>query len=997
MMTPRFTAILALAVPCFQVTAEEFPKPYNSEPLSDNTLISAEEAAAGFKIPEGFEVSVYASEPQVQNPIAMTWGERGRMWIAENYTYAERAKRFDFSLNDRVLIFEDTDWDGKADKRTVFIDTVKNLTSIEKDVKGLWLMCPPQLLFVPDENGDDIPDGPPEVKLDGFTVAKSNYHNYANGLKWGPDGWLYGRCGHSCPGKLGVPGTAEEDRIPIDGGIWRYHPTRKVVEVLTHGTTNPWGHDWDEHGELFFINTVNGHLWHMIPGAHFKEPFGPSQNPLIYDRLEMHADHWHFDTGQHWTKSRSGKANDYGGGHAHIGMAIYQADHLPEEWRGKLMTWNMHGRRLNRENLSRKGSGYVASHEPDQFLASDEWFRGLEISQGPDGALYALDWSDTGECHDSTGVHRTSGRIYRFSYGTPEKPDFSDLQAVTDTGIDGRNPSFMALKRLLKHPNVWYARQALRLRPKTQQAWETYGTLTKLSSLEHPTHIRLRALSYQSQSKSFNALHHLTDPDEHVRVWMIRFLTDHWQLDTLHGPREHPGVEKETLEKLTKMAQEDSSGLVRLTLASTLQRIPKDERLSLAKALASHQGDASDHNMPYLVWFGCHSLGEQLPELVASTEWPLLLQWSARAMGEKYDDAVEELLKIAIAQPEKASHIFKGLQQAYQGRAKARKPKNWEAVTAQFSANKTLPISELTSLFGEGRPLVLLHQDTLNSNTPLPARQLALRTLTKQKYPKLREVCEVLLSNRSLNKLAVDGLATLDDPAIARLLLKSRKHFRGSSENVIFEALVSRPTWTDHLLDQIAAGKISRSKISPYQARQILEFKDAALEKKLTEAWGVLRQSPKAKRLEIQKLKTAMTPAHLGKADHVKGAQLFQTHCAICHKLHGKGGVLGPDLTGSGRESLDYLLENIVDPNALVSANHHLTTLTLKDGRVLNGIIARQNDKTLTLRVLEQETVFSQEEISNKTTTAVSIMPEGLLQILKSDQQRDLLGFLMKK
>lgn len=985
-MNLRLCALSCLITAPFQLVAEEFPKPYNSEPLSDDSLISAQKAAAGFKVPEGFEVSVYASEPEVQNPIAMAWDHRGRMWVAENYTYAERARRFDFNLSDRVVIFQDADHDGKAEKRSVFIDTVKNLTSIEKDKDGLWLMCPPQLLFVPDRDGNDVPDGPPEVILDGFTVAKSNYHNYANGLKWGPDGWLYGRCGHSCPGMLGLPGTAEEERVPIDGGIWRYHPTRKIVEVLTHGTTNPWGHDWDENGELFFINTVNGHLWHMIPGAHFKEPFGPSQNPLIYDRLEMHADHWHFDTGEHWTKSRDGKANDFGGGHAHIGMAIYQADHLPKEWHGQLLTWNMHGRRLNREKLKRHGSGYVASHDTDAFLASDEWFRGLEISQGPDGALYALDWSDTGECHDSTGVHRTSGRIYRFSYGTPEKPDFSDLENITPE----------RLKRLITHPNVWYFRQALRFLPK-ENNWGVLEELSRLSSLEKQTAQRLRALAALGQYEDFQPMIQLMDSDEHIRVWAIRHLTDDWRLDTLHGPREHPGVNTEVLDYLVKMAREDSSALVRLTLASTLQRIPADKRLPLAKALVAHRGDASDHNLPHLVWFGCYSLGDQLPELARATEWPQLLEWIARAIGEqdeKFPAALDSLIAIGIEQPAKAPHLLKGLRKAYQGRTQAKKPTQWDTLAAtQDSAE----VADLSDLFGDGRSLDSLHRDVLDQAAPLPARERALRSLIRKKYPQLRKTCLPLLSDHSLNQLALEGLASLPHPDLAEVFLKNRKHFRGSSQEKVIATLITRPEWATVLLDHIASGKASRSVISPYQARQLLNLNNDALTQKLTDTWGALRSTSEEKQREIVASKKRLTPEVLAQTNHQVGQKLFQTHCAACHKLHGKGGNLGPDLTGSGRTDLDYLLTNIIDPNALVSANHHLTTVALKDGRTLTGIIARRTDKVLALRILEQEEIIPSGDISKVTTTQTSIMPEGILDTLKPNQQRDLLGYLMKK
>ncbi|HRH95717.1 MAG TPA: hypothetical protein PLB55_07260, partial [Prosthecobacter sp.] len=291
----------------------DFPAPYNSEPGNPSPM-SPQEALKALKLPEGFKATLFAAEPDLQNPIGMAWDAKGRMWVAENYTYAERVKRFDLELKDRVIILEDKDWDGVAETRKVFTEDVQMLTSVEVGRGGVWLMCPPQVLFIPDRNNDDIPDGEPEVVLDGFTVAKDNYHNFANGLRFGPDGWLYGRCGHSCPGKLGIPGTPDDKRVPMKGGIWRFHPEKKIVEVLTHGTTNPWGHDWDANGEMFFINTVTGHLWHLIHGAHLVDSNTP--NPLIYEKLDTIADHYHYDRTGAWSASRDGKANHLGGGHA---------------------------------------------------------------------------------------------------------------------------------------------------------------------------------------------------------------------------------------------------------------------------------------------------------------------------------------------------------------------------------------------------------------------------------------------------------------------------------------------------------------------------------------------------------------------------------------------------------------------------------------------------------------------------------------------------------
>ena len=212
--------ILFAALTLQPASAQDFPAPQNSEPGSSGPVPAAQ-AASGFRVPDGFHVTVFAAEPDVQNPSAMAWDRRGRLWVAENYTYAEASRKFDLRLRDRVLIFEDDDADGHFDRRTVFTEDVQMLASVEIGFGGVWLLCPPRLLFVPDQNGDDVPDGPAEAVLDGFSVPSENYHTFANGLRWGPDGWLYGRCGASSPGQIGAPGTPDGLRVPVRGGIWR--------------------------------------------------------------------------------------------------------------------------------------------------------------------------------------------------------------------------------------------------------------------------------------------------------------------------------------------------------------------------------------------------------------------------------------------------------------------------------------------------------------------------------------------------------------------------------------------------------------------------------------------------------------------------------------------------------------------------------------------------------------------------------------------------------
>ncbi len=908
------------------VQAAHFPALYNSDP-GDAQPPTPQESLKMLNLPPGFQATLFAAEPDVQNPIAMAWDAKGRMWVAENYTYAERQKRFDLALKDRVIILEDKDWDGVAETRKVFTENMQMLTSVEVGRGGVWLMCPPQVLFIPDRNGDDIPDGEPEVVLDGFTVAKDNYHNFANGLRWGPDGWLYGRCGHSCPGRLGVPGTPDEQRVPMKGGIWRFHPERKIVEVLTHGTTNPWGHDWDQNGEMFFINTVTGHLWHLIPGAHLVD--SNTMNPLIYEKLDTIADHYHYDRSGSWTESRDGKANSLGGGHAHIGMMIYQGDQWPEQYRNKLFTLNMHGRRANVERLERHGSGYVGKHEPDVFLTDDPWFRGIEISTGPDGSGFILDWSDTGECHDSTGVHRTSGRIFRISYGQVKKP---------------------------KVPFAW------------RKPWP------------------------KADLKG----------DEHQRVLAIREMTQFWPLDLITG-EPHPMAihpfermhDVEQFQQLLQIARSTPHGLVHLTLASTLQRLPLKHRPELAIELLKHAEYADDPFLPHMVWFGLSPLAKHDPaalvKIAQHCSWPKTLKWIARSLATQ-PEPLNALL--TSAKPEQATSILEGMAEAFKGLRKVPKPESWDDF-ALLAKGQTNLIRDLSILFGDGRALDDVKKIVLDAQAETPTREAALKTLIEARPADLRAICESLLDVRGLNVTAVRGLTLFDDPTIGQRLAKDYRKFAPADRSTVLDALVSRPAWAAAMLESVGKGQIARAEVTAFHARQVRDFKDEALRKKLTEVWGELRESAADKKELIEKLKKQLDAPTLAKANLSQGRVLFTAICGACHQMYGEGGQIGPDLTGSGRSNLDYLLENIADPSGVVSADYRMSLLTLQDGRVLSGVITSTSDKTLTLRTLAETMTLEKTEITKTKTSPISMMPEGLLLAFQQDQIRDLIAYLM--
>lgn len=1004
---PHWSLVFACSL--VRLGGAEFPTPFNSGDVIHHAspAQSANEAAKSFRMPEGFNVSVFAAEPDVQNPVAMTWDGRGRLWVAENYTYAERGVRFDARLRDRVVVFEAGGENGKFGTRRVFMDSLQRLTSVEVGMGGVWLMCPPHLLFVPDENGDLVPDGPAKVVLDGFTAADVNHHNFANGLRFGPDGWLYGRCGASSPGEVGLPGTPAAERVPLRGTLWRYHPARKVVEVLSTGTTNPWGHDWDEMGELFFINTVNGHLWHAIAGAHFRRAHTIDPNPHVYELMDQHADHWHFDTSRTWQESRDGVANALGGGHAHVGMMIYQGENWPAKYRGGLFTLNFHGRRANHETLARHGSGYIARHAPDVFVVGDPWFRGIEISQGPDGGVFVLDWSDTGECHNSTGVNRTSGRIYHIVHGEGGPAKRFDLSL--ERGRD--------LAAMQASGNEWLVRQA-RLELATRAAVGhklTHGIedLRALFAQPGDVRVKLRALwalhAVGAAPPEFLRAQ-LRHANEHVRAWAVRLLTDSWPLDTpmSRRPARSEMASPEVVAELTRLAAGEPSGLVRLTLATVLQRVPAAQRVELARALTARQEDAGDHNLPLMVWYGLIPVALEQPaelaRLALECEWPTTRRLIARRLAEEIETRPEHLntlLAAAAGRPLAWQRdVLDGVAQALTGWRRAKKPAAWDALAAKLEQVGDPPmqarVRELNVLFGDGRALSEVKALALDARADLAARKAALQAFIEARPPDLRDVCERALRVRFLNPIAARGIVVFDDPAIGDLLVTAYSTFFHPSERgAAIDALVTRPTFARVLLQALGAGKLPREALTAFHARQIRGFEDAELTRLLTETWGDLRESAAEKAATIGRWKNELTPATLASGNKSAGRAIYTQLCASCHTLYGEGTSLGPDLTGAGRDNIDHLLENIVDPSAVVTADFQLTTVKLKDGRVLSGFVAAQTAQTITLRGMGQSHSLERAEIASTERSSQSLMPEGLLETLSPEQRRDLLAYLM--
>jgi putative membrane-bound dehydrogenase-like protein len=989
-----------------------FPEPYDSE-KGKQPPMSAEASARSMRVPDGFGVTVVASEPDVRQPVAMAFDLRGRLWVAENYTYAEAGVNFATNLMDRILILEDADGDGRAERRKVFWDQAQILTSVEPVPGGVYVLCPPRLLFIADANRDDVPDGPPEVVLDGFATTTGNRHTFANGLKWGPDGWLWGRIGISSGAKIGLPGQAESERVEMRGGIWRFHPKRRVVEAVSHGTTNPWGLDWNEVGEPFFINTVIGHLWHAVSGAHLERMHGNDVLPRAYALMPQIADHSHFDTGAGWTKSRpsadgaaASGSDELGGGHAHAALMIYQGTNWPASYRGGLFTWNLHGRRANRERLERVGSGYVGRHEPDLFQTGDPWFRGIEMLQGPEGAVYVADWSDTGECHEHDGVHRSSGRIHRIQYGTPPAATVPDLEGATMESLEQR----------ILDPNEWTSRAALKVlatRSEDPERWESSTRLRAAFQREKSGPRALRVMWALNALGTWTPdwmLSRTGDDDEHVRSWAVRLLADQFAVNPDASAARSslaPEVQERVFQRWERMAARDTSGLVRLYLASALQRMPADRRGAVAQALAGRTEDSGDRTLGLMIWYGIEPLGNvaagSLRRVAESSAHPVVRRFVSRRLAEDVVAGAPELERLLAwahgASEEARVDVLAGMSDALRGTRRAPEPKGWAALgtVIRAGANEALKAMarDLDVVFGDGRAADQLRKLVEDGNADALARKSALRSLLDAKVPDLGPVLRRLAGDGSLRATALAGLLEISDPqALDRVF--SQYIWVGLEERpTVILAMVARVETARALLQAIADGRIQRSDLTAFQAGQIARLGDASLTALLEKVWGTVRTTPAEKRQRIEALRRDLGPAALAKAQLGRGRQVFVQACAGCHRLYGEGGEVGPDLTGSGRADLGYLLENVVDPGAVVAAEQRLSVVTLKDGRVVSGLLRDANERTLTVVNPGERLTVSRAEVMTVETMTDSAMPEGLLDSMPPTDVRDLIAYLM--
>jgi putative membrane-bound dehydrogenase-like protein len=561
--------ILGYAVTCQSVLAQEEFVPRRQE-KPPGPALSPQDAIAKMTVPEGFSVELVASEPDIQNPVAMTFDERGRIWITESFEYPRLEAG---PGRDRVKVLEDTDGDGVTDKVTIFAEGLNIPSGIAVGHGGVWVANSPDILFLQDTDGDGKADKR-EVVVTGF--GRDDTHELPNSLNWGPDGYLYGLNGVFNYSNVKQNGK----EFPFTCAMFRINPRTREFEVFAEGTSNPWGIAWDPEGSAFISACVIDHLWHITESGYYHRQGGPY--PQFTWKIESIVDYQHQLA-------------------AYCGIEYFDSDAYPVEYRDRLYMGNIHGGCINVDEVTRHGSSYRGKAAPDFLTANDVWFMPVSQKTGPDGSLYVLDWYDRFHCYQDARalpdkVDRSYGRLYRVRYqDTPRAKPF-DLTKESGDELIAR----------LQNPNLFYRSLAQRVLCERADA-ATNKKLEALALNSDVTHkTRMHALWSLVGQGVLDADFHeklLNSSDASLRAWGVRAAGNFAKIDD--GLRD----------KIATMSADESVDVL-LQVAIAAGKIEGLDAMPIWVEVLANSGD--DKLIPHIVWQNLYpTLSERAKDFLA--------------------------------------------------------------------------------------------------------------------------------------------------------------------------------------------------------------------------------------------------------------------------------------------------------------------------------------------------------------------------------------------
>lgn len=935
-----------------------------------------------FVLGEGLELTLFAENPDLAKPIHMNFDPQGRLWVASSEVYPQIQPGQ--AATDKILVIEDTDRDGKADKSTVFADGLLIPTGVEPGDGGAYVANSTELVFFKDTNGDGKADVK-RVMLSGFGTEDT--HHILHTLRWGHDGQLYMNQSIYIHSHVETPNGV----VRLDsGGIWNFRPSTYELGVHMKGLVNSWGHHFDKFGQSFVTDGAGGEgiNW-VIPQAMYVTYEGArrimnSVSPGSYPKF--------------------------------CGIEVVESPHFPDDWHGSVVTCDFRANRVVRFTLNEKDAGYIAQQQPDLIRTTDVSFRPVDVKQGPDGALYFADWSNPVIQHGEVDFRdprrdHVHGRIWRLSYKGRATVSQPDLRHAEDTAL---------LDHLLS-PNGHLRQQARRVL--TERGVEINHALETWTKAHTDEAAQLEALwMYQSLNQTNPGLLEslLKAKDGRIRAAATRVLS-FWQnrianpldyLATLVAD-EHPRVRLEAVRAAAKIPSARAAELV----LSALER-PMDRFLD------------------YAIWLSINDLAQPWIQAVKSGEWKFegrekQLEFALKAIEPSQASGV--LAQVLTGKPITPDGPWIDLISAAGGPAELNLLFKETSGTAFPDAAKVRALRGLgeAARLRQARPnegqegLAALFE---HANGDVRAAALRLAGLWKLVSTAPQLLALAGKETGSARDAAFQSLRDLGGEAVVNGLtdLAAEKQPLGTRVEAV-KALAA--------IDLVKAGPLVATVATALDSEEAaLAFWRGLLAQK--GAAPVLAQALPKSGLPVPVAKSGLRAAREGgrnepnlvlafsrnlegegaainlspeelnrlvafvkeKGDPVRGEKIYrraELACVTCHSIGGAGGKAGPDMTSIGASApLDYLIESVLFPNRKVKEGYHSVVIETKDDQEMAGILVRENNEQVVLRDASNREVSVAKNNIQKRTVGGSIMPVGLIDGLAEQDQADLYRFL---
>ena len=943
-------------------------------------------------LPEGFEVQLYAAEPDIAKPIAMAWDARGRLWIAETVDYPNDRQPVGRG-HDRITICEDTDGDGRADKFTVFADKLSIPTGLAFAGGGLVVVQAPDTLFLKDTHGDGHADVR-RVLFSGWGTHDT--HAGPSNLRIGLDNWVWGTVGYS-----GFQGKVGGKEHSFGQGVFRFKPDGSELEFLASTNNNTWGLGLGESGDVFGSTANNQHSFQLaVPNRFFEGVRGWYGQGLagIEDHKRIHP-----------ISKTIRQVDVHGGFTAAAGHALYTARAFPADyWNQTAFVCEPTGHVVHTNRLVSRGSGFVARDGWNLFASDDEWTAPIMAEVGPDGSLWVIDWYNFIVQHNPTpagfktgkgGAYvtrlrdKTRGRIYRIVYkGTKQVPA---------PRLDRAGPRELVVA--LKNDNLWWRQTAQRLlveRGKTDivpdlsalvrdpevgsagvHALWTLRGLGAINGEEGKLGADVRrALRSRDAATRRAALgllprnggaageilsaHCLADDDAHVR------------LDALLALAEMPGS-KESAQALVAFLLEPRNATDRWIPTAAVAAAARAEVdfLEAAAAVGPKPG-----------------ANTALAEAARVVAGHVARQGLANAAGR--------LLKAAASgQPAVTEAILNGLAKGWPPEKTVRLDANAEEALKALSEHVTpaglLQLASLTRRWGvEGKLGALI----ANVKKTLLARVADARLDDEARAAAAGDLV-ALAGDADAVSAILAQLTPRASPGLTRGLLEAVGHCASedvgrtlverwesltpSARGPACGLLLRRPAWTRALLAALEEGRIDKAELSVEQAQLLSKHPDAAIAGRATKLLAGGGRLPNPDR---QKVLDTLLPLAKREGDKARGKEVFEANCAKCHRHGSLGQSVGPDLTGMATRGRADVLTDILDPNRSVEGNYRQYTVETKRGVLLTGLLTSETKTAVELLDTEaKKHTILREDMESITASKLSLMPEGFEKLPEAD------------